>query len=95
LRRKAQRRVSCVRVCPVDRDETPQGRVLIALELYALAEAQLRARLSRTRPALSRAEISRRVRAWQEKRPSAGDSIGKAVPWPRVKTRSKRPSAKQ
>lgn len=79
----------------VQRDDTPQGRVQIMLELYALAEAQLRTNLKRRRPALSRSEIDRELRAWRQKRPSAGDADGRVVEWPRRRTSSKRRSDKR
>lgn len=82
-------------VCSMDRAATPQGRVEIALELYSLAESQLRAQLARKRPTLSRAEIERRVKAWRQTRRSRPDAVGRVIEWPRGRTSSKRRSGKR
>lgn len=67
------------------RRETAGERLRMALELSALAEELLRARLRRERPRASRAEIEREVLKWRHARPGAelGDADGRPVKWPR------------
>jgi hypothetical protein len=70
----------------VDRDSTPTAdRLRLALDLFAAGEAMMRQTLRRRRPEASDAEIEAALTTWLSTRPGAeaGDSAGRAVPWPR------------
>ena len=63
---------------------SPADRFRTTLALYEFAEAQMRQRLRRKRPAASDQEIEAMVQEWLLHRPGAehGDAIGRPIPWP-------------
>lgn len=60
------------------------GRLRLALDMAATAEAMVRARLERELPGADAAEIERRIVEWYGQRPGAehGDAVGRPVAWP-------------
>ena len=60
---------------------TPAERLRIALDLFALGEQMMRARLSREHPEWTEPQVQAAIEEWLRDRPGAefGDCPGKAV----------------
>ena len=71
-----------------ERERAVAERVRTTLELVALAEDMIRAKVLRENPEATVAEIEEAIGRWYAHRPGAeqGDGVGRPGTWPRQRT---------